>query len=215
MRLLINSFRFIILFLCCIRCNQQTVSESKNNRQVKTDSILPISPQTFTILTSGFPPPLLYENARVFVEKKYNVKFVYAAGCIVNERLDDSISEFNEATLYKMNKLFKRDMAEDVYKETESEYNYLNKLDSLIRGSEKFKQFGFFKEAYIYYIKKKKNYLAYFIVSGSGKPVFRYNPGSTYRLKLVSKIDSASMNINNIEIKDSLINTDFSDLQHD
>lgn len=211
-----NNYCFVILCLIAMGCNNQTVSNGNNTTIVKQDTIIPLSQKTYTILLSGFPPPILYNNAQDIIAKEYNLKFIYAGGCIINENLGDSISEFNESTFYELTKIYRKDMSELIYNKTESEYIYLNKLDSNLKQSAELKKYDFFKQANIYFTKKPSRYSAYFIVPETEKTISGLNSrGLKYKLKLIALIDSANKSIIKVHIKDSLISTNFSNLQHD
>lgn len=209
---LIKNSVFIILIAGCLAaCNSDTkvieeevqvISESSDT----STSTASVSAKSYTILLSGMIPPQKYANAQDIVEKIYNIHFKYAAGCIVNEAIGDSISKCNERTFADLKNQYHKDMAKEIYDRLDIETAFLNKLDSIIRKDPEIKKQKKLRDQLIYYSKKDKNYMAHFIVSEPDYKVLNF------KLKLVLTVDSATKALSNFTVKDSLINN-FSDLQ--
>jgi hypothetical protein len=207
-----NSFFYFLIACCLSACNSKTVTVEEEcqviseSSEANTSKILN-SAKSYTILLSGMIPPPNYANAQDIIKKIYNIHFVYAAGCIVDESIGDSISKYNERTFSDLKKRFNKDMATEIYKNLDIETAFLTKLDSTIRKDPEIKKLKKLNDQLIYYSKKDKTYLANFIVSEPDHKVLNF------KLKLVVTVDSASKTLSNITVKDSLINN-FSDLQY-
>ncbi len=194
---------FTLLFsLLLVSCtNNETKSEKQE--EPKTDSTALLPTETFTLLLSGLPPPPMYSNALDIMEKVYNIDFVYAAGCIVSDRLGDSISTCNDKTFNELDNYYHKDFSSQLYDQLDKETHLLNGLDSMIRNKESIKKTYEVVDKSIYYTKKDKNYLAHFISTKPDGKVL------TFRLNLIMTIDSASKNITGTVLKDSLIDYNF------
>ncbi|MBA2612601.1 MAG: hypothetical protein H0U95_11555 [Bacteroidetes bacterium] len=192
----------VLLFASC--SNIETPVEKKD--ALVSDSTILSANETFTILLSGPPPPIMYSNALDIIGKRYRIDFVYAAGCIVSERLDDSISTFNDESLYKLNKYYHKDLSLGLFDQLDKENSFLNRVDSSIRNKESIKKTYDVADKSIYYTKKNKSYLAHFISSNTEGKIM------TFRLNLIMTIDSATKNITKTVLKDSLIDYNFRNL---
>jgi hypothetical protein len=202
-----NSF-FIFSFLL-VACNDVTISNPDKTIVIKSDKVS--SAPSFTILQSGLPPPPLYTNAEDIVLKKYNVVNIFAAGCIVSERLGDSIETYNMASFHEMNKYYKTDMQERIYYETNKEHSIIKQLDSLLKIAPELKDRSWAKDVFPYFVKTPGNYAAYYIVNSADNK----SGDQLQKLKLLVILDSTSKKITGILEKDSLIKTEFKELQHD
>ncbi len=208
---LIKNSTFYFLVICFLSaCESETVvveepCEVLSGSTDTTASKVTVA-KSYTILLSGIMPPPKYANAQDIVERIYNIHFKYAAGCIVDEQIGDSISKCNERTFADMQKLYHKDMAKEIYDRLDVETAFLTKLDSIIRSNPEIKKQKKLSDQLIYYSKKDKSYLAYFIVSEPDHKVLNF------KLKLVVNVDSATKALSKITAKDSLINN-FSDLQ--
>lgn len=180
----------------------QVISELPNTNVSATLN----AAKSYTILLSGMIPPPMYANAQDIVAKIYNIHFIYAAGCIVDEQAGDSISKCNERTFADLKKQFNKDIATEIYDRLDIETAFLTRIDSAIRKDPEIKKLKKLHDQLIYYSKKDKNYLANFIVSEPDHKVLNY------KLKLVLTVDSATKTFSNLTTKDSLIKN-FSDLQ--
>lgn len=201
-----NSF---IIFICLFlwRCNQVSVSNESGTFHVNKDSVTESAP-TFTILTAGLPPPFLYQNAEKIIAKEYNIKFVFAAGCIISDRLSDSISKFNENSFAQLKAFYKRDVLKELYPRIEQEAAHLTKLDSVIEQKNEIKRLALTDNVFKNFSKSGNNYNIYFIVSEQNKHVTEKEPRIwLQKLKLVVNCDSLGKTINNISPKDSLVNS--------
>ncbi|MBL7921472.1 MAG: hypothetical protein JNJ40_14230 [Bacteroidia bacterium] len=208
---LIKNSTFCFLIICLFSaCESETIvveepcevlSESTDTHTLKVTSA-----KSHTILLSGMIPPPKYANAQDIVERVYNIHFKYAAGCIVDEQIGDSISKCNERTFTEMQKQYDKDMAKEIYDRLDAETAFLTKLDSIIRSNPEIKKQKKLRDQMIYYSKKDKKYIAHFIVSEPDYKVLNF------KLKLVLTVDSATKALSNFTVKDSLINN-FSDLQ--
>ena len=103
-----KSSLYIFICFCFLMISCQQESKSKHIT-IKTDIAVADtaqlrSLQTFTLLQTGPPLPILYENVQDIVSKKYNVYFVWAGGCMITEKLQDSIESFNTNTEKQLNK---------------------------------------------------------------------------------------------------------------
>ncbi|MDP1800574.1 MAG: hypothetical protein Q8L81_04435 [Bacteroidota bacterium] len=205
-----NKFYFLVALIIFIAAcnNHEKKSEADNTKNV-IDSVAPVSNKTFTILLSGLPPPPMYSNALDIMEKVYNIDFVYAAGCIVSDRLGDSISTCNVKTFKELDKHYHQDLSTGLFGQLDKETHFLNSLDSTIRNKESIKKTYEVVDKSIYYIKKDKNYLAHFISTIPDGKVL------TFRLNLIMTIDSATKNITGTVLKDSLIDFNFRNLSND
>lgn len=209
---LIKNSAFCIVIICFLSaCNSETkVIEEEvqviNETVDRSRSLTSVSAKSYTILLSGMIPPQKYANAQDIVEKYYNIKFAYAAGCVVDEAIGDSISKCNERTFAGLKKQYNKDMAKEIYDRLDTETAFLTKLDSIVRKDPEIKKQKKLRDQLIYYSKKDKNYLAHFIVSEPDYKVLNF------KLKLVVTVDSASKALSKITAKDSLIKN-FSDLQ--
>ncbi len=208
---LIKNSTFYFLVICFLSaCESETVvveepCEVLSGSTHTTASKVTVA-KSYTILLSGIMPPPKYANAQDIVERIYNIHFKYAAGCIVDEQIGDSISKCNERTFTDMQKRYHKDMAKEIYDRLDAETAFLTKMDSIIRSNPEIKKQKKLHDQLIYYSKKDKSYLAYFIVSEPDHKVLNF------KLKLVVNVDSATKALSKITAKDSLINN-FSDLQ--
>jgi len=206
-----NSF-FCCLIICFFSaCESKTITVEEEVQVISESSPKKESSELnptkdYTILLSGMIPPQKYANAQDIVEKIYNIHFKYAAGCIVDEQIGDSISKCNDRTFADMRKQYHKDMAKEIYDRLDMETAFLTRMDSIVRKDPEIKKQKKLKDQLIYYSKKDKSYLAHFIVSEPDYKVLNF------KLKLVVTVDSATKALSNITAKDSLINN-FSDLQ--
>ncbi len=198
----------LLLSLIMMSC---TTSETKSEKKeaLKKDSTALLPAKTFTLLLSGPPPPPMYSNALDIMEKVYNIDFIYAAGCIVDERIGDSISTQNDQTFYNLNKYYRKDISTGLFAQLDQETAFLNRVDSTIRNKESIKNTYDVVHKSIYYTKKDKNYLAHFISAIPDGKVLNF------KLNLIMTIDSATKNIMGTVLKDSLIDSNFRNLSHD
>jgi hypothetical protein len=205
-----NKFYFLIALIIFIAAcnNHEKISETESTKTV-VDSVPALSTKTFTLLLSGPPPPPMYSNALDIMEKVYSIDFVYAAGCIVDERIGDSISAHNDQTFYNLNKYYRKDISTGLFAQLDQETAFLNRVDSTIRNKESIKKTYDVVNKSIYYTKKDKNYLAHFISTKTEGKIM------TFKLNLIMTIDSATKNITGTLLKDSLIDFNFRDLSHD
>lgn len=202
------AFFTLLLSLLLVSCNNNETNIEKKE-VTKTDSIALTPTETFTLLLSGPPPPPMYSNALDIMEKVYNIDFIYAAGCIVDEGIGDSISAYNDRTFYNLNKYYHRDISTGLFAQLDQETAFLNRVDSSIRNKESIKNTYNVVNKSIYYTKKDKNYLAHFISAIPDGKVLNF------KLNLIMTIDSASKNITGTVLKDSLIDSNFRNLSHD
>lgn len=206
MPFLIKNSVFCFLIICVLSaCDSKTVTIEEECQVITEETSLPPA-KRYTILLSGMLPPPKYANAQDIVAKIYNIHFAYAAGCIVDEAIGDSISKCNERTFADLKKQFHKDMATEIYNTIDSETAFLTKMDSIIRKDPEIKKLKTLNDQLIYYSKKDKNYLAHFIVSEQDQKMLNF------KLKLTVNVDSATKALSNITAKDSLLKN-FSDLQ--
>lgn len=208
---LIKNSAFCFLLICLFSaCESETIVVQKPCEVLSGSTDTTVTKVTVakshTILLSGMIPPPKYANAQDIVERIYNIHFKYAAGCIVDEQIGDSISKFNDRTFAEMQKQYHKDMAKEIYDRLDTETAFLTKLDSIIRSNPEMKKLKKLRDQLIYYSKKDKSYLAHFIVSEPDYKVLNF------KLKLVVTVDSSTKALSNITSKDSLIKN-FSDLQ--
>lgn len=201
-----NSF---IIFICLFfwQCNHVSVSNESGTFHINKDSVVQTA-SSFTILTAGMPPPFLYQNAEKIIAAEYNIKFISVAGCIINDRLSDSITKFNENSFAQLKAFYKRDVLTEIYPKIEKEAAHLIKLDSVLMQKPEMKRIALTSTAYKSYHKTGRNYSAYFVVSEQNKNITEKEPRAwLQKLKLVVTCDSLGKTINNISPKDSLVNS--------
>ncbi len=196
---------FVLFYLIFTSCQQQSKSE---HITIKTDLTVAdtrsLNPQkTFTLLQTGPPLPPIYENVQDIVSKKYNLNFIWAGGCIVNKKLEDSISLFNATTNEQINKVYKRDVVTEINNCLSAEYKYLVALDKDLRTFEKDEK----KLVSIYYVKKQNTYKAFYLFSSENK--------SHNTLKFVLEIDSSTKKVITKTQKDELQTYNLNQLQND
>ncbi|MBA3680681.1 MAG: hypothetical protein H0W73_05885 [Bacteroidetes bacterium] len=200
-----NSFYSFLIASCLSACNSKTVIVEEECQVISdSDSLNPA--KKHTILLSGMIPPPMYSNAQDIVGKNYNINFVYAGGCIVNERLGDSISKFNTQSFAALKKRFSKDVSSEIFAQLDNETAFLTLLDNSIRKDADLKKAYPIADELIYYSKKDKNYIAHVIITEADYKVL------IFKLKLLVVVDSLSKNISTILKKDSIINQP-SDLQ--
>ncbi|MEO6304428.1 MAG: hypothetical protein ABIP51_14780 [Bacteroidia bacterium] len=199
-----NNVFCILIISVLSACDQK--KEGIEKSEAFKDSSIVSSAKSFTILLSGLIPPPMYSNAQDIVAKKYNINFIYAGGCIIDERLGDSISKFNEQTFASLKKRFNKDVSSEIFSQLDSETAFLTALDIIIRKNTDLKKTYPLADELIYYSKKDKNYTAHILVTEPDYKVLNF------KLKLVATVDSLSKSISNIIAKDSIIKQ-FSDLQ--
>jgi hypothetical protein len=188
-------------------CDNVTITNPSGTLTIKSDSTRSV--RSFTILQAGLPPPPLYINAEDIVAKKYNIVNVFAAGCIISESLGDSIETFNMNSYHELNKYYKKDMREVIYNETDKQYRMIKDLDSLLRVAPELKDKAWTKDQFPYFVKTPQTYVANFIVGSDDKKSGSY----IRKLRLQVAIDSATKKIKSLTDKDSIIKTDFRELQ--
>lgn len=203
--LVITTFLGIFLFLGCT--NSTSKKEESTPKEAISDSTVNLKKDSFQILLSGMVPPPMYSNALDLVGKLYNIKFNYAAGCIVEDSIGVQISNSNKKTFAKLKNYYQRDFEKTLYKQVDAESAYLYKLDSAIRNPLTLKGIYKISDETIYYVKNKQNYNAYFISMLNDKKT------SAYKIKLILKLDSAKKTILKTAIKDSLISNDWTALK--
>ncbi|MDX2173549.1 MAG: hypothetical protein SFY56_10525 [Bacteroidota bacterium] len=203
--LLLTAIVSIFLFLSCTNSNIK-VEESILNA-TKSDTTLTLKKDSFQILLSGMIPPPIYSNALDLVGNLYNIKFNYAAGCIVEDSIGQRISNSNKKTFADLKNYYKRDFENTLYQQVDAESAYLYKLDSAIRHPLTLKGIYKISDETIYYVKNKQNYNAYFISMLNDKKT------SAYKIKLILKLDSAKKTILKTAIKDSLITNNWTALK--
>lgn len=198
---------FICFCFLMISCRQESKSK---HITIKTDigvadTAQLKSLQTFTLLQTGPLLPPLYENVQDIVSEKYNVYFVWAGGCIINKKLQDSIESFNTNTENQLNKFYKRDVVTEINNYLGAEYKYLMHLDDYLRKTQK----KLNNLILIYYAKKQKTYKAYYLFGMPTEKTLQY------RIKTVMEIDSASMNSIYQKQKDETQPYNLKELQND
>ena len=208
---LIKNSTFCFLIICLFSaCESETIVVEEPcevlSESTDTNTLKVTSTKSKTILLSGMMPPPKYANAQDIVERVYNIHFKYAAGCIVDEQIGDSISKCNDRTFANLQKQYHKDMAKEIYDRLDTETAFLTKLDSIIRKDPEIKTQIKIRDQLIYYSKKDKKYIAHFIISEPDYKVLNF------KLKLIVSVDSATKVLSNFTVKDSLINN-FSDLQ--
>ena len=201
--LLKNSFFCLVVICFTISCNNASGVKAIQTSDSTTKIV---STPSFTILQYGELPPPLYFNAIEIIGKHYNILFRDIAGCVVSEKLVDSILQCNTTTYSELKKIFKRDVKDEIDNAITIEYAYLNELDSILRKAKEIETEKELKNELIYYSRNNKIYAANFIVREPGDKVL------TFKLKLVATVDSSTKQISGITKKDSLIKQ-FSDLQ--
>lgn len=80
---------------------------TSNNALSQKDSLYFV-----TILEYGLPEYQEYYEVRDSINKKWNIKYVRVAGCIVNEELVDSVNNFNKTSYLRLEKQFGKDWKE-------------------------------------------------------------------------------------------------------
>ena len=199
-----NSFYCLLLICFTTTCKQDSDIEVGRVALSKPTNL--IATTSFTLLQYGELPPPIYFNGVDLIGKKYKIKFIDVAGCVVDDKLVDSVNQYNAKTYVALKQLYKRDLKQEIEEGISSEYAYLTKLDSTLRSDKHISNQKDLKDQLIYYTKKNKNYLAHFIVS---EP---HQKGLNFKLKLIVTLDSATKIISSISAKDSIIEQ-FSDLQ--
>jgi hypothetical protein len=160
--LLKNSFLFCLCLLAACGNKQESASSvEKTNVE---------SAASFTILTTGMCPPPAYMCAEKIIGKTYRISFVPAAGCIVPDRLGDSIDRVNNETYDRLKKFYGRDMQDEIYDRIQNEYTSINQTDSILRIHPDLKKYdSLINESNIYFEKNNGRYIARFVINESSK----------------------------------------------
>lgn len=199
-----NYFFILIYSTLFFSCKQENRTNPADFKPVqKKDSVLS-GESTFTLLTYGELPPVLYNNAQDIIGKKYNIQFKETAGCEVNEKLIDSIKTFNDKTTFQMNEFYKREMKGEINAGINSEFTYLTSLDRKLRTLVKRNNV-----ILIYFVKKLSRYKAFYLF---GMPT---QSKLQFKIKVVVEIDSAGQKIIEVSDKDELLPIYFRNLQYD
>lgn len=92
----------LILFSCKDKQYQQKTDSFA--KEMKLDSNA-----TFRLLRSGVPPEAKVENALKIIGKKWGIAYYWVAGCIVSDKLSDSIEKNNSEVLKQIDSKFGKD----------------------------------------------------------------------------------------------------------
>lgn len=92
----------LILFSCKDKQYQQKTDSFA--KEMKLDSNA-----TFRLLKSGVPPEAKVENALKIIGKKWGIAYYWVAGCIVSDKLSDSIEKNNSEVLKRIDLKFGKD----------------------------------------------------------------------------------------------------------
>lgn len=117
----------LILFSC-------KDTHSNGQHQQKTDSLAKKmkldSNATFRLLRSGIPQEAKFENALKMIGKKWGIEYYWVAGCIVSDKLADSIEKNNSEVLKQIELKFGKDWYTKFHQEIEQQIAY----DSLLKN---------------------------------------------------------------------------------
>ncbi len=102
----------LVLSLLLIMFSCKDTHSDKQHRQ-KTDSLAEKmkidSNGMFRLLRSGIPQEVKYENALNVIGKKWGIAYYWVAGCIVSDKLSDSIEKNNSEVLKRIELKFGKD----------------------------------------------------------------------------------------------------------
>lgn len=144
------------------------------------DSVPYQSNDTVVFLDYGMIPPPFYDNAKEIIGHQYNVQYVRVAGCIVSQRLMDSVQEFEKKSIEKLARRKPPLAIDSLNKYIEKEYHYLQFIDSVLTKSNMIKNKG-----YLYYTRFNGVYSAY---------KFKYE-STGVAINELAKIDSSNLKI--------------------
>ncbi|MBX7240699.1 MAG: hypothetical protein K1X92_03040 [Bacteroidia bacterium] len=99
MKALFAVFSLLLLFACG---NQPARKNENTHFPVKDTAGL-------RLLITGIPPVPEYENARDTIARKWGIQFIWVAGCIVSEKLADSIDRCNLEMEKRMQEKYGKD----------------------------------------------------------------------------------------------------------
>ena len=123
----------LLLLLILLSCNYP---RSNGQHQQKTDSLAEKmkldSNATFRLLRSGIPQDAKYENALKIIGKKWGIEYYWVAGCIVSDKLADSMEKNNSEVLKRIELKFGKDW----YTKFHQEINQQIIQDSLLKNEQ-------------------------------------------------------------------------------
>jgi hypothetical protein len=193
--LLKNSF---FLGACLLlSCNNNRQENFSSGQKANTGSV-----PSFTILTTGLPPPPSYISAEKIIGNAYHVSFIPAAGCIVPQWLSDSIDHVNSDCFEKLKKIYGRDVQVEIYDRIQMEYQCMEKIDSILRIHPDLKKYdSLIGESNLYFRKGNKQYITRFVINEPAEKSGEWIP----KMKLLVVTDSATKKPVRITEKDSTL----------
>lgn len=113
----------LILFSCNDKQHQQKTDSLA--KKMKLDSNA-----TFRLLRSGIPQDAKFENALKVIGKKWGIEYYWVAGCIVSDKLADSMEKNNSEVLKRIELKYGKDW----YTKFHQEINQQIIQDSLLKN---------------------------------------------------------------------------------